>query len=189
MSDLKRMRNKKTRHALLDLCEFLPFDIVGMEIGSFAGESSEVFIQSDKFRRLYCIDPWNTNACEQNNAEQRFDVVNSKYSSLIKCKGTLDDHYRNIDTVQFTYIDARHEFEHTLKFIFQALLLSTVPCFIGGHDYNCRKFPGVTRAVNMIAGEKNLITFEDHSFLTMIKPEHKTAITAFKPTKKYLERE
>ena len=33
-------------------------NLIGIEIGSYRGESTEIFLKSNAFKKLYCIDPW-----------------------------------------------------------------------------------------------------------------------------------
>ena len=57
---LVKMRElTKQRDGLIELLEFTKLDgMVMIEVGSFAGESAEVFASSGKVRQLWCIDPW-----------------------------------------------------------------------------------------------------------------------------------
>jgi len=46
------------KDGLNELIKMLPNNLVGLEIGSYAGESSEIFVKSNKFKCLYCVDFW-----------------------------------------------------------------------------------------------------------------------------------
>ena len=175
---MKKMRSKDKVKHLFDLIECLPSDIIGLEIGSYAGESAEIFMQSSKFKRLYCVDPW---YFSQSDVESKFDKICQKYDGIIKNKGTLRDFKTDIEPVDFIYIDARHEFIPTLKLVFQSLLFAKEPCFLGGHDYRQGQFPGVTKALNMIIGTENIKSFGHGNWLTIVSSDKKTDIITKKP--------
>jgi len=52
------MRNEANTQGLLDLINSLPTDIIMAEIGCYKGESTELFINSGKIKKLFAIDIW-----------------------------------------------------------------------------------------------------------------------------------
>ena len=109
--------------------------ITMVEIGSFAGESAEIFLKTGKVDRIICIDPWMTIAGNDGNAYSNMDVIERKFDvhmnqygeQCIKFRGTLDTFIStNLYTLvkpDFVYIDALHTYDacksdinNTLKF-------------------------------------------------------------------------
>ena len=54
------MRERKIqKDDLLELLSYIVLtNLTLVEIGSYAGESAEIFAQSGKFSTIVCIDPW-----------------------------------------------------------------------------------------------------------------------------------
>ena len=98
-----KMREKQAeRDALKQLIDHTNLDkIVMIEVGSYAGESADIFASTGKVKTLYCIDPWQSGYDEGDIAsyssdfkevENAFDEVQKKHSDVIvKYKGTLAD--------------------------------------------------------------------------------------------------
>ena len=115
-------RQGMLRSGLLDFISSLSLnDMFMIEVGSYAGESSDIFASSGKVRELVCIDPWKTGYDENDvasssnmkAAEDAFDKVAEKHSSIIrKFKGTLEDYIaENPNSIpDLIYIDACHTY-------------------------------------------------------------------------------
>ncbi len=161
------MRGKDSSHqGLIDLCDALPPSMTGLEIGSFAGESAEIFMASGKCVELYCVDIWTPAQAERHNAEARFDARHANDPRIRKCKGTLRDWFRAIPPVDFAYIDADHDYVPVMRDIGQALLMLKPGGIIAGHDHgpHC---PGVERAVNEYFGKADRV-FKDSSWMVRL---------------------
>ncbi len=146
-----------------------------LEVGSYCGESSDMFASSGKVKSLTCIDPWlpgydpndKASSTDFNEVEARFDKVAEKHASIIhKFKGTLDDYVaQNPDArPDLIYIDACHTYEGCKNDIINALKLK--PKVISGHDY-AHWCPGVIQAVNEVLGQPQK-TFCDGSWMVKL---------------------
>ena len=158
-------RSKKwSIRGLLDLIETLPSEIAGIEIGSFAGESARLFVDSGKFTRLYCVDPWE-GLDPRDEAEKRFDETCGDDPRIIKCKGTLRDFRRTLPDVDFIYIDADHSYRAVLRDIGQAMMFLKPGGIMAGHDY-ADYFKGTMKAVNNFY-EGRVRVFKDSSWMVV----------------------
>jgi len=143
------------KDGLNELIKMLPNNLVGLEIGSYAGESSEIFVKSNKFKCLYCVDFWKQDFYPngRETGEKEFDLMAKKYAQIHKVK--MDN--KNIVEVfyqlkpDFIYIDADHTYESVKQNIQDALTLLNGKGIIAGHDYidtPQNPFGGVIKAVN-----------------------------------------
>lgn len=175
------MRDNNGSQGLRDLCAdireyFGTSNIVLVEIGSYMGESAEIFAQELPNATIYCVDPWEGNfdkndSCSEADyveVEQQFDLRTSKYSNIVKLK----DYSINIQIpCDVVYIDGRHFYEGVREDILHWLpLVKTAIC---GHDFLKKPSPashinGVQKAVREILGEPNKI-FSDTSWLKWIQ--------------------
>ena len=138
---------------LIDLCkDFITKEMIGVEIGSFAGISSEVF--SYFCKSLFCIDPWNL-AFERENyreiivnklmsAEKEFDSLVSKSSNITKLKGFSNlecEKFKN-ESLDFVYIDGNHSNDSVKDDILCWMPKVKKNGILSGHDYGliCRVF-------------------------------------------------
>ena len=152
-----------------------------VEIGSFSGESAQIFLDSGKFSWIACIDPWAKRTdygkglefykfygtIEQ--AETKFDTrfqnntIIKKvkhYSKDVNC--LFKDH-----SLDLVYIDGNHKYEECLQDIMLYLPKIKPGRFIAGHDYD-KKFPGVIQAVNEVFKGKEIKVFRDTSWRVQI---------------------
>lgn len=91
--------NQMSRDGLISLLERAHvMDGVMVEIGSYQGESAEIFLASGRIRRIYCVDPWQMYYDPDDGAaftdmarvEADFDRRLSKDSRVVKVKGTIE---------------------------------------------------------------------------------------------------
>ena len=162
------MRGKN--NDLLKLIDDLPVGIIMAEVGCYAGESTLMFLQSEKIKKLFAIDPWDISYFEYDNdlskegnkrekrtynnikwAEDSFDYRIKEYENIVvKLKMTLKVASVDLPELDFIYIDGSHLYKNVMKDIILAKELIKVKGIIAGHDY--RDFPGVIKAVNQIFG-------------------------------------
>ncbi len=160
------MRGKKSsRRGLVSLCDALPSGLTGLEIGSFAGESAEIFMASGKFACLHCVDPWMDEQEKTHKAEARFDERHGSDPRVVKHKGVLRDCFRALPDFDFIYIDGDHNYVPVMRDIGQAMLLLKPGGILAGHDYG-QHCPGVVHAVNEYFGQVR--TFKDSSWLVTL---------------------
>lgn len=177
MSQVKFMRRGANRSGLLALMQSLPAatsKLTMVEVGSYGGESAELFARSGKFSRIYCVDSWAFEGAAA--VESRFDEMlrrndpragagaNRESPMILKLKGRSSVTAENFNlSLDFAYIDASHTYENVRADIRSWLPKVKPGGWIGGHDYNW-KFPGVIRAVFEELGNPWRV-FEDTSWL------------------------
>ena len=174
------MRNTSSmRNGLVDLIKFIPLENFNMvEIGSYAGESADLFASSPKVNSIWCVDPWQAgydindaaSSTDFVEVESTFDKVMEKHNGKIKkFKGIASQFIESHQDFcpDFVYIDANHTYGGckddiltTLKWKGKGLK------FIGGHDY-ASWCPGVIEAVNEIFGKPDR-SFSDSSWIVGI---------------------
>jgi Methyltransferase domain len=173
---------------LVEMCEWIEANcglvepdysnMVMYELGSFAGESAEVFAKY--FGTVHCVDPWG-NACGAPSAEDvenSFDERAKKAGNIVKHKATGTEIALLVQdrSVDFVYIDAgAHTYEECLRDITEWWPKVRSGGFLGGHDFEIKElhaadtFPGVERAVNRYFGQRpdkyGLKVFPDTSWV------------------------
>lgn len=146
--------------------------MVGVEIGSYAGESS--ILISDNVKRLYCIDTWDTSHFpklkdEQNTVElveKIFDERINYAVNINKMKMTSEEASKKFEdeSLDFVYIDGGHsteDIQNDLHNWYQKIKAGGV---ISGHDYNCFE---VSQVVNQYVRhlKKNCVeVFSDYTW-------------------------
>ena len=167
-----QMRNNSNTSGLLDLINCLPSDIVMTEIGSYAGESTELFLHSGKIKKMYCIDPWENGYDESDEAsltdfvevESNFDERTKGYD-VVKMKMTMVEAVILLPTLDVIYIDGNHLYDFVLNDIKLSLTKIKKGGIICGHDFTTSD---VARAVNKMFGHPDEV-FSDSSWLKKIK--------------------
>ena len=174
------MRKSATmRNGLVDLVKFLPLNDFNMvEVGSYAGESADIFAESPKTNVIWCIDPWMSGYDSNDPAsdtdfvevESAFDKVMEKHKGKIsKFKGVEREFIEQNPqfTPDFAYIDANHTYEGCKDDISTTLAWKGKGLkYIGGHDY-ASWCPGVIQAVNEAFGRPDK-TFSDSSWIVKV---------------------
>jgi predicted O-methyltransferase YrrM len=154
---------------LKELISHLPDNILGIEVGCYAGESTEIFAASGKFRDLICIDFWKEGFYDDRGtaeAEAAFDLVAARYPLIIskhKADSAVLEKY--MIRPDFIYIDADHSYEQVKNDIENALALLNGKGVIAGHDY-VPEFPGVIQAVDELVKPTHF--FKDSSWLKVL---------------------
>ena len=179
------MREKQSdKQGLIDLVNSTrKSNLVMLEIGSFAGESAEIFINTGKVDKIICVDPWMFEDHGDGNsysniawAEQVFDKVVSRHpDKMIKFKGILDTfltsdlfkEYRG--KIDLVYIDGLHTYEGCLHDIVRTMAVVRPNVAISGHDYatDVPHVQGVKRAVNDYFNYPHM-TFVDTSWIRFL---------------------
>jgi hypothetical protein len=147
-----------------------------IEIGSYAGESTELF--SKHFNKVIAIDPFindydsNDLTCNYLPLTEVYNIftnVIDKYDNIVHIRHTSDDAIIQLKETQvdFVYIDGLHTYEQIKKDIANYLPLIVQGGFIGGHDYH-PVWQGVINGVNETIGAPE-ITFKDTSWLKQLK--------------------
>ena len=146
-------------------------DMTGIEIGCYAGESTEIFINSGLFKTFYCIDPWKFNNSSFYKtvkcAEQLFDKRFENNKIIRKIKDYSWNAVNNFqdESIDFIYVDGNHTYEACKKDLELYYPKIKKNGIVSGHDYE-RKY-GVYNAVNEFFNDKfTFLFFEDNSWMT-----------------------
>ena len=150
-------------------------DLIGIEIGSYAGESAEMFVNSGAFKTLYCIDPWipdydpSDSTCDDGMllAEDAFDKRFSGSPVVVKIKKMSSDAVALFEDCgsDFIYIDGNHQYDY-VKQDLQLYVPKIKPGgIIAGHDYGGPTTPGVTQAVDEFFGKPPIKRYADYSWV------------------------
>jgi len=173
---------------LYDLINYLNyhFDVSKanmVEVGVYAGQSTHIF--SQYFKRVHAVDPWkNFEEYPENMrvVEKVFDRF--KAPNVIKHKKTSVEAAKDIKdkSMDFIYLDARHEMEYVLEDIDAWLPKLKDSGWIGGHDFylHSQHDPWVANAVVQRFNIDDIVCFQDCSWLTKpINPPEKFIVEGF----------
>jgi len=169
------MRDDYSKIILKIMCKDMNSkDKTMIEIGSYAGESTEIFAQN--FKYVWAIDPWlegmmitegvgymdNPECFMDKNVEKIFDERMKGYPNVSKIKdfdkNCLNDFVD--ESIDFIYIDALHTETELIRQINSWLPKIKKTGIIGGHDY-AESFPGVIEAVHKTVGMPDKIYMDD----------------------------
>ena len=150
-------------------------NLVGVEIGSFQGESAEIFLQSNAFQKLYCIDAWangydSTDAAsyQADLAEVAFDRRFAHDERIVKVKGYSFDVASMIpDNLDFLYIDGCHKPEAVRQDLEMYACKVKQGGIIAGHDYEPTHYAGLMAVVDSYFGHKPEHTYIDKSWVNI----------------------
>ena len=174
------MRPPQYREGLEDLIRYInervpTKDIDMIEIGSYAGESTELF--SKHFNKVIAIDPFiNDYDIEDPTCKYRAltEVYDTFRQVLHRCPNI--SHIREISDnampflqgvrVQFIYIDGLHTYQQIKKDIVNYLPFIDNHGFIGGHDYH-PTWQGVVNGIKEVLGTPEC-TFKDTSWIRRV---------------------
>lgn len=149
-------------------------DLIGIEIGSYRGESTEIFLKSNAFKTLYCIDPWE-DGYDQNDlasspeivqAEKEFDEKfnNNQIIKKIKQKSCDAVTLFEDNSIDFIYIDGNHQYEFVKSDLENFVPKIKNGGFISGHDYNPH-WAGTKKAINDFFKKYPLKVYADCSWI------------------------
>lgn len=139
-----------------------------IEIGSYIGESSTIFLAFDRVRKLECVD-----VCDDATR-----ILKKKFKKEVASARCVIHH---CDSDQFAarvpdasidviYIDGDHTYEQVKKDIHLYHQKLKHDGYLCGHDYS-KSWPGVVQAVDAFAAERNLDVrlFADTSWVLVPK--------------------
>lgn len=148
-----------------------------VEIGSYTGQSTEIFAQ--RFKHVFSIDPYDEgqhkgttdaqilNFGKFNEVENEFIKRCSKYKNITKIKRTSNDAVELFkpETLDFVYIDGLHTYEQCRLDIINYMPFIKKGRYLGGHDWDwC---PGVKKAIQSTI-KKPHHRFDDSSWLYLV---------------------
>jgi predicted O-methyltransferase YrrM len=147
-----------------------------IEIGSYAGESSELFAQ--KFKNVICIDPYiddydvNDITCSfapMSEVRKVFEERISIYNNISLIPLLSDDAINTLEEgkkFDLVYIDGMHTYDQIKKDITNYLPIINEGGFIAGHDFH-PVYQGIIDGVRELLGEPDAI-FQDSSWIKRI---------------------
>lgn len=119
---------------------------VGVEVGSYRGESAVIITETGRFRKFTCVDIWyGTPPGTEEDFDQRIaghPVIEKLRLPSIEAAKKFPD-----GSLDFVYIDARHDYKNVSNDIRAWLPKVKDGGWITGHDYSWR-FRGVVQAVH-----------------------------------------
>ena len=165
------IRHNQLKGLKMLIDEYLNDNSVMVEIGSFAGVSSELFALHCK--ELYCVDLWDpyweiTDKQIIEFAEFSFDKMSKNYENVYKLKKSSVEASKDFEdgSLDLVYIDAAHDYDSVKQDILTWLPKIKKGGFIAGHDYRYDPNIGVYEAVNDIfVNDYKINSFPDSSFI------------------------
>lgn len=148
---------------ILELAEWFAPDTRLVEVGSYLGESAELFLQSGRVAHVVCVDPW-CNAMAP--AEREFDQMAARWPGRVtKLKLSSLDAAGSMPAQSFDacYIDANHNYPKISQDLAAWRCKVRAGGWLAGHDYS-HAFPGVVQAVGEQLGYPERV-FSDSSWL------------------------
>lgn len=140
-----------TRETLYELWGEIGFK-TGAEVGVRMGTNAIEIFKRVPDVKLYCIDPWNaylkvTDERQDSYYQKCIRVLTGKNAELIR-KTSMDavSQFEN-ESLDFVYIDGRHEFDYVMEDIVFWLPKIKKGGIISGHDYYHFYQGGVVQAV------------------------------------------
>lgn len=193
-----KMRNKEGSWYLREMCRDLrpilqKFESpIIHEIGSYEGESAEIFAQEFPFATIICIDPWKSGYDDLDdtshhdfnkvyyNFKERVSYLNNvidftgDYKTFIHSTNILNGISKRFP--KMVYIDGLHSYEGVKSDIELSLKVLKPGCIISGHDYYTdpeilkihKHVVGVKQAVDEMLGQPDK-TYKDGSWCKIIK--------------------
>lgn len=150
-------------------------DLIGIEIGCYAGESTQALVNSGAFKKFYCIDPWEMGydpadiAGDEHifEAEQVFDSRFKDNPAVIKIKKKSHDAVGMFEdeSIDFIYIDGNHQYQAVKQDLEDYVPKIKQGGIIAGHDYLYKPMPGVTKAVDEFFGKPPHKYYPDNSWV------------------------
>lgn len=149
--------------SLEPLLKILPNGIEMLELGSYAGESTEQFLSSNKINKLYAVDFWKngyddsvdkaSSWCDMKIVENEFDKRMEKFlDRLIKMKMPSREAREVLKDKKFDfiYLDGNHTYSFIKEDITEWIKFVKPGGILAGHDYGVPVHPGVKIAVDEI---------------------------------------
>jgi hypothetical protein len=115
-----------------------------VEIGSYMGESMAIFAQSNKFSKIFCVDPWTNGYDDEDassfdceDAEKHFDERKNNYNFVEKIKNRSDIAVLDFEdeSIDIVYIDGNHKPEEVKNDILNWYPKIKKDGIISGHDW------------------------------------------------------
>jgi GR25 family glycosyltransferase involved in LPS biosynthesis len=154
---------------------------VVVEVGSYAGESAEIFLNSGRVDKIYCIDPWENdyNNSDESSYKAPMDFVENMFNDrmaqfgdrVVKLKMPAEEAFSLIEdsSADLVYLDGEHTYEANEKYLklFNPKLKSDG--YMCGHDWGYGKLGETghsqTEAVRLFFSSDPIDVFQDNSWV------------------------
>lgn len=133
---------------ILDVCK-LGNNLVGMEIGTYIGESATLFLSFPNIKTLHCVDAYK---CDLALERLKNPIKNKRCILHHKLSESLFKEFN--EELDFIYIDGDHSYEGAKRDIVMGFEKVKKGGLVSGHDYN-NIHPGVIKAVDEFVKENN----------------------------------
>ncbi len=166
-----RMLNPRMIRGLRDLCNdinnyYKSRSISMVEVGSYIGESTNIFLNNLNLTELSCIDAWEpNNKYHVEDISMAYDIFTAQFKHNPKVKIYKGYSTNFVSLSEVIYIDASHKYEDVLADILHWKVNCSIIC---GHDYEDEGKYGVKRAVDEIFGKPDKV-YEDTSWIVYLK--------------------
>jgi 2-polyprenyl-3-methyl-5-hydroxy-6-metoxy-1,4-benzoquinol methylase len=167
---------RPTNAGIIELVELIKPNSVMAEIGSYMGESTEIFLNCKNVKQLFAVDPWSDNYDPILKFEYPMEEVKKmffervgKYEKLDVKQMTSEEACKMFQdkSLDIVYIDADHRYEAVKKDIKMWLPKIKIGGIICGHDLTTKD---VSKAVVEILGDPDVF-FRDSSWLFRVTEE------------------
>lgn len=134
---------------------------VGAEIGVRTGEFSEVMCVANPGVKMFCVDPWAPYARVSQQRQDRYLRYCTKrlaaYDATL-IKATSEEAVAKFEdnSLDFVYIDGRHEFDYVILDLIKWSAKVRPGGIVSGHDYYQFYQGGVITAVNAYTQAHNI---------------------------------
>ena len=167
-------KRRRLKGGLRHMVDYIDIDnLVIVEVGSYAGESTEIFCSHSKCLKLFAVDPWVNGYDPKDGASEKydmaevekwFDVRMESFNNFSKLKETSETAALKFKdgSVDLVYIDGDHRYDPVCADIKLWLPKISERGYISGHDYTARA--SVRKAVDDTLGTPDK-TFEDSSWI------------------------
>jgi predicted O-methyltransferase YrrM len=163
------MRSDALIAGLRDLIRQIKPNSIIIEIGSYAGESTEIFAEVGKI--VYAVDPWQDNYDSNlklrpmKEMRESFDRRLSRFNNVVPWQMTSEEASKRFsdNSIDVVYIDGDHRFEFVKKDLELWLPKLKEDGIISGHDYSTNS---VKKAIKEVIGDQTKkFLFRDDSWL------------------------
>lgn len=144
-----------------------------VEVGSFVGDAAEIFAQN--FKHVTCVDEWKNGYDDSDPSSFKWDmrIIEAQFDELCDCTHNIRKVKNSSvvaaetfekESLDFVYIDANHLYDFVKQDLTAWLPKIKKSGFIGGHDWQHKRAPGVKPAVLKIIGQPDK-TFSETSWI------------------------
>ena len=155
-------------------------NLIGIQIGSYRGESAQIFLNSNAFIKFYCIDSWikgydpadGTSNAPFKEIEEDFDNRFKNNKIIIKIKNMSSKVFNMFEdnSIDFIYIDGCHRYQNVKEDLINYVPKIKIGGLICGHDYGGGgHIAGVKKAVDEFFNTPPIKTYSDRSWVHIKK--------------------